>query len=186
MAMSEPEYEPASLEEQKEAAASNLSTLRAAVAAHISGAPWDWIAERYQYSSPQTARVAVEKFIGETHTASDLTSARNKARARYERLLQGTWYDATHPFLVDDKGKQLAERNEAHLPSLDRARGLVGDLARLDGLNAPTQLQVYVPGADEIMEVVGALRQAKLEGTAKEANIFDAEVIEEDEDVEEG
>lgn len=176
------EYQPATLEQQREAASTNMTTLRAAVASYLGGAPLDFIADRYGYSSPQTARVAVEKFLGETHTATDLTAARNKARARYERLLQGTWFDATHPFLTDDRGTQLPERNEAYLPAMDRARGLIGDLARLDGLNAPTQLQLYVPGAEEIMTVVSELREAKLTGIAREPDIFDAEVVDDDDE----
>lgn len=174
-------YKPATLNEQAEAAASNLTTLRAAVAAHLSGAPWDWIAERYRYSSATTARIAVEKFIGETFGPSDLVAARNKARARYERLLQGQWFDATHPFEVDAEGRPTETRNEAHFAAVDRARGLVGDLTRLDGLNAPTQLQVYVPGAEEMMEVVASLRAARMQGIAAEADIWVVDGEDEDE-----
>lgn len=170
-------YEPTTLEQQKEASQSGSSTIRAAVALHLAGADWDIIATRCAYSSPQTARVAVEKFLGETYTASDLTSARNRARARYDRLLQSVWPDATRPFEFDAAGNQTGERNEAHMAALDRARALIGDLARLDGLNAPSQLQVYVPGSDEIMAVVATLRQAKLEGIAQEADPFGEEIV---------
>jgi hypothetical protein len=177
------EYRPASLEEQLEAAETNYSSLRAAVQWHLSGADWATIAQRFGYSSPQAARVAVEKFEGDMVDSSDVVAARNKARGRYERLLQSEWYDATHPFLVDNNGKQTEKRNDAHDKALANARGLVGDLVRLDGLGAPTQLQVYVPGSDEIMAVVQELREAKLGEIAREADIFDAE-IEEDDDSE--
>lgn len=179
--MAEQKYKPATLDEQAEAGRSTLTVLRAAVAAYLGGAPYDWIAERHGYTSAQSARTAIERFLGETHNASDLTAARNKARARYERLLQGTWYDATHPFMVDAKGQQLDERNEAYLGALDRARGLVGDLARLDGLNAPSQLQLYVPGAEELMQVVNELRETKMAAIAKEGDIW-GEVVEDGDD----
>ena len=176
------EYAPASLEEMREAGDTDLVTLRAAVQWHLSGADWMTIAQRFGYSSPNAARVAIERFEGDMVESTDVVAARNKARGRYERLLQGEWYDATHPFVVDDRGKQTKDRNEAHDKALQNARGLIGDIARLDGLNAPTQLQVYVPGSDEIMEVVATLREAKLGEIAREANIFDAEVVEDDEE----
>jgi hypothetical protein len=178
-----PKYKPATLTEQKEAADANLTTLRAAVAAFLGGAPLDWIAERHGYSSPQTARVAVERFLGETHTATDLNAARNKARARYERLLQGEWWDATHPFEEKKDPKADDVRNEAHQAALVNARGLVGDIARLDGLNAPTQLQLYVPGSEEMMAMVANLRELKQGKPAAEADIFDGEIVEDDDEL---
>lgn len=175
------DYQPASLEEQREAAQTNLTTLRAAVQWHLSGADWVEIAQRFDFSSPQAARVAVEKFEGDMVDSSSVAAARNKARGRYERLLQSVWYDATHPYVVDDSGRQTKDRNEAHEKALANARGLVGDLTRLDGLNAPTQLQVYVPGAEEIMQVVSELRTARLGEIAQEADIFDAEIVDDEE-----
>jgi len=177
-------YQPATLEEQREANQTQRTTQKAAVALYLAGADFEEIATRCNYSTAAVARVAVEKLIGETYKPTDLEAARNKARARYERLLQGVWFDATHPYEVDEDGRPVENRNEAHLPSLDRARSLIGDLARLDGLNAPSQLQVYVPGADEIMAVVSTLREAKMEGIAREADIFDeieAEVVDDGE-----
>jgi hypothetical protein len=181
MAVKDDEYTPATLEDARAAAKTSHTTLRAAAAAYLGGAPLDWIAERYNYTNAQTARLAVERLLGETYTNSDLATARNKARARYERLLQGAWYDATHPFEVNEDGEQTKTRNEAHMPALDRARGLIGDLARLDGLNAPTQLQVYTPGSEEIMAVVTAIRQEQMLGVAKEADIFDADEVTDEE-----
>lgn len=179
------EYQPASLEEIREGAETNLSTLRAAVQWHLSGADWHTIAKRFNFSSPQAARVAIEKFEGDMVESSDIVAARNKTRGRYERLLQSEWFDATHPFIVDEDGKQTEQRNDAHDKALANARGLIGDLARLDGLNAPTQLQVYVPGSDEIMAVVSELREAKMGEIAREADVFgivDAEIVEDEPD----
>jgi hypothetical protein len=176
------EYRPATLEEQKEAASTNLSTLRAAVQWHLSGADWPAITERFNFTSPQAARVAVEKFEGDMVESTDVVAARNKARGRYERMLQGIWYDATHPFLVDGNGVQTDQRNEAHVKSLELARGLIGDIARLDGLNAPTQLQLYVPGSEEIMALVQEIREVKMGDIAREPDIFDAELVLEDAD----
>ena len=177
----DPEYKEATLQEQREAAESNYSTMRAAVSWHLGGADWATIAQRFGYSSPQAARVAVEKFEGDLVGSSDITAARNKALARYERMLNSVWPDAVMPFLAEADGRPGKDRNEAHGAALDRARALVGDMVRLQGLAAPTQLQVYMPGADEMLEVVAALRSAKLSEIAQEADIFDAEEVDDTE-----
>lgn len=179
MAVDEGDQSTADPEEQPRPVARQSTTLRAAIAAHLGGAPWDWIAQTYGYSSPSRARVAIEGAMGETYNNTDLTAARNKARARYERLLRGIWNDATQPFLIED-GEPTDKRNELHHSALDRARGLIGDLARLDGLNAPAQLQVYTPGSEEMLQYVGEIRRLALGEMPREADIWDAE-IEEDE-----
>lgn len=173
-------YAAAELEEIAEGVRTNLTTMRAAVQWHLSGASWHSIAQRFFFSSPQAARVAVEKFEGDMVDSSDVAAARNKARARYERLLQAEWADATSPFKLDDKGHPTKERNDAHQQAMINARGLIGDLTRLDGLNAPSQLQLYVPGAEELMAVVSKLRDAEMGEIAREPDIWEAEVVEDD------
>jgi len=156
--------------------------LRAAVAAHLSGFGWDFIAENYGYGNPKTAQVAVETLIGRTWTSSDLSAARSKSLARKERLIQSVWYDATHPFLVDDDGKQTNQRNEAHWAALDRAIRIAESIDRLLGTNAAVQVEVYRPGAEELLSTVAQLREELMAGKPKEADIFDAEVIDDEEE----
>lgn len=177
-------YEPATLQEQKEASETALTTLRAAVQWHLSGADWSSIATRFDFSSPQAARIAVEKFEGDMVDSTDLEAARSKALARYERLLMSEWGDATTPFILDEDGKPTKSRNEAHGAAFDRARGIVGDIVRLKGAAAPVQLALYTPGQDEIFNVVNELRAATLRGIAKEADLIEIEA-EEDLDAEE-
>lgn len=154
------------------------STLRAATAAHLAGFTWDQIATRYEYSSAKAVQVAVESLIGRTFTSSDLSAARNKSLARKEQILKGLYYDATHPFISDENGEKTGERNEAHLPAVDRALRVLESIDRLLGLNAPTQIEVYRPGAEEFMETLGEIRSAMLEGQVKEGDLWDAEVVE--------
>lgn len=164
----------------------NGQSLRAAVAAHLAGFGYDIIAERYGYADPKSAQIAVEGLLGRTFTASDLPAARNKSRARKERLLQSVWYDATHPFIVDEKGNQTEQRNEAHLASLDRAIRIAESIDRLDGLNAPTQVEIYRPGAEEFLTTVSELREALMAGGPREADIFDADIVDDEEEDDDG
>lgn len=158
------------------------NSLRAAIAAHLAGFPWDIIAERYSYSSPKQAQVAVETAIGQSWTSTDLSAARNKSLARKEAILRSLYNDATTPFVLDESGKPTKERNEAHLPAVDRALRVLESIDRLLGLNAPVQMEVYRPDADEFMQVVSSLKQKLLEGEVKEGDIFDAEVVDEEEE----
>lgn len=162
----------------------NTRTLRAATAAHLAGFGWDVIAERYGYSNPKGAQVAVEAFIGKTIGSGDLQAARYKSLARKERLLQSVWFDATHPFELDEFGEKTENRNEAHLASLDRATRILESIDRLQGLNAPTQVEIYRPGADEFLETIAELKKKVLEGTPQEGDIFDAEVVDDESEVE--
>lgn len=171
---------PLDLQEEPKALDLPSSTLRAATAAHLAGFTWDQIAEKYTYSSPKAAQVAVETLIGSTFTSSDLAAARNKSLARKEQLLRGLHWDATHPYLLDTAGNRTEERNEAHLASVDRALRVMDSIDRLLGLNAPTQIEVYRPGAEEFMEIMGDIRGVMLEGTVREGNVFDAEVVDDE------
>jgi hypothetical protein len=156
--------------------------LRAAIAAHLAGFPWDVIAERYNYQSPKTAQTAVETAIGNSWTSSDLSAARNKSLSRKEAILRGLYNDATQPYVLDKDGKSTGTRNDAHLPAVDRALRVLESIDRLLGLNAPVQMEIYRPDADEFMQVVTAMKQKLLEGEVKEADIFDAEVMDDEDE----
>lgn len=170
-------------EEDLQPGKTNVSHLRAAVAAHLAGFGWDMIAERYGFSSPMVAKITVERFIGETFTSGDLQAARNKSLSRKEKVLQGIWWDATHPFMADGDGQATDQRNEAHLASVDRAIRVMEGIDRLLGLNAPTQVEVYRPEANEFLEVLAALKQKELEGQPTEGDIFDAEIVEDEDGI---
>lgn len=159
---------------------SQKTQLRAAVAAHLHGFSYDVIAERYRYSSAKTAQVAVEKALGETYTSSDVVAARNKSLARKEHLMQSVWYDATHPYQVDEDGRRTSKRNEAHLPALDRAIRIGESIDRLLGLQAPTQVEIYRPGSEEFLETITTLKAELLRGQPQEGDIFDAEIVDDE------
>lgn len=158
----------------------NRSNLRAAVAMNLAGIGWDVIAERRGFSSPKQAQMQVEKLMGETWGSSDVVAARARSLARKEALLRSVWDDATHPYLTTADGRDTDQRNELHLAYLDRAIRLAESIDRLQGTNAPTVVEVYRPGADEFMSTVAELRKALMAGEPEEADIFDAEVVDDE------
>lgn len=153
-----------------------VGNLRKAVAMSINGFGWAQIAEVCDYATPRSAQSAVERLLGETYTNSDLQSARTKARARYEKLLQGVMPDAQSPYVRDKDGKVTDERNEMHLPSVAASVKLIESIARLDGLNAPTEIK-YSPGAVEFAETMGAIKQSLNADAPESGSIFDDEDI---------
>lgn len=157
------------------------TTLRAAAAMALAGYGYDNIARTHSFSSAFAAKTAVEVLLGETVGDHDLQALRNKSLARKEKLLSGVWWDATHPFLPDDEGNDGPERNENYYAALDRAIRLGDAIDRLMGLNAPTQMEVYHPDAEEFIGTLNVLRQKMLEGQPEEGDIFDAEVLDDDE-----
>lgn len=166
--------------DEKSALSTVQTTVRAAVSWHLSGADWPTIAERFNFTSPQAARFAVEKFEGDMVSSTDIEAARAKALGRYESLLRGQWSDAINPFLFDEHGKPTKTRNAMHPQAFERARAILGDIARLGGLNAPAQIQFQTPGTEELLSVVHELRDRALGGTAREVDIFDAEFEDDD------
>lgn len=167
--------------DEKDALATPATTIRAAVAWHLSGSDWTTIAERFNFSSPQAARFAVEKFEGDMVNSTDIEAARAKALYRYETLLRGEWSDAVNPYVVTAEGSLTKTRNANHPAAFDRARAILGDIARLGGLNAPSQIQFQTPGTEELLSVVHELRDRQIGHIAREVDIFDAEYADDEE-----
>jgi hypothetical protein len=159
----------------------NATTIKAAVAAFVHGYDYAWIAERYKFSSAKAAQTAIEVRLGDMVGPQDAVAARNKSLARKEALLRPLMWDATHPWLVDELGIDTDERNETYWPALDRAIRLTDAIDRLLGSNAPTQIQVYRPDAQEFLATVAVLRQKALSEMPEEGNVFDADIVDEDE-----
>lgn len=153
-----------------------VGNLRKATTMSVHGYGWSKIAEECGYATPRSAQTAVERLLGETYTSSDLQSARTKARARYETILQSAMPDATNAYIRDDKGRVTTERNEAHFPAAALSVKLIESIARLDGLNAPTEIK-YSPGAIEFAETIGAIKQTLNADAPESGSIFDDEDI---------
>lgn len=138
----------------------------AALQMRTTGADWDEIAQVLGYPSGRDAQVATERALEkELQTETSRKHLRHLASRRLEALLRSTWDKATNPNHPD------------HLAAVDRARSIVDRHAKLHGYDAPTEFVVNTPTTAQIEEwVAGMLQQS---GPAiEEADIFDAEIIE--------
>lgn len=112
----------------------------------LSGQSWDNIAMVLGYPTARAARVAMENAL-ERELRADPDSIERMRRleaSRYERLLRAVWPRAIDPSEPD----QLA--------AVDKARAIIGDHARLMGLNKPTEVIVHNPTMQEIEQWVAA------------------------------
>lgn len=119
----------------------------AALALRLAGAGYDEVADALGLTSPATARDLVESAL--EARAWDDVAGRDKMRtvatARLERLLRSVW------------GKATNQDDPEHLPAVKVARELIDRLARLHGLDAPTEVVVHNPSANEIEQWVSGI-----------------------------
>lgn len=149
----------------------------AAVAMKIDGAGYTDIAKVLDYSSAQRARQAVEEAISlQAGSPEEIDHIRFINSRRIERILTSVMTRATDPGDPD------------HLAYARMAVVLVDRHLRLWGADNPAQMKVTVtPTALAIEEWVTQMARQTY-GVADEADILDAEVIEDtdDRDTEEG
>lgn len=142
----------------------------AAIQLRIAGASWGEIAESLGFPTARAALVATERALEkELKTEESQAQMRSIAGKRLERLLRGVWTKAINP------------EHPEHLIAVDKARQLVDRHAKLYGLDAPTQFVVNNPAQDELEKWVATVIEGK-RPALEEADIFDAEVIEDSED----
>lgn len=136
----------------------------------LAGASYTEIAKIAGYSSATRARLAVEKVLA---AAADSPEDREKMRVltskRINRLLQSVM------------GKAVDPKDPQHLAYNARALALVDREARLWGVDAPTQVQITPTDAyiQDYIAKVSPLAAASL--AADEADILDADIVEEGE-----
>ena len=138
----------------------------AAVALFVYGVSYTDIQKRLGYSSAHRARVAVERALAASADSNDdRVMARHVIRKQLRRLL------AAHmPQAVDIKNPNQLAYSARTLAIIDR-------LAKLDGADAPTQIQ-FSAADSEIQELVEYLIPAtRKDQQAIEADILDADVI---------
>lgn len=134
----------------------------------LAGASYTEIAQIAGYSSATKARQAVERVLA---AAADSPEDREKMRVlasrRINRLLQSVM------------GKAVDPKDPQHLAYNARALALIDRDAKLFGVDAPTQIQITPNDAyiEEYIKKVSPLAAASF--AADEADILDAEVIDE-------
>lgn len=139
----------------------------AGVALRIAGASWSDIARTVGYSSAHRARQAVERALADTaDDPEDRAAQRNLADRRLNRLLQSVMGKAVDPMNPD----QIAFNRQA--------LALVDRIARLHGVDAPTAVEYTTPSAERVAQVVGQVIGLIRTEQAAEADIIDAEIVE--------
>lgn len=157
---------------------------KAAAAMLIAGASLAEIAERLDYVTPEHARDAAYRVIGDAYRPGiDYAAYQSLAAARLEAVIKASAPLAQTRYLeeTDPKtGKKIKVRNEDQFVAMREFRAATNDWIKLYGLQAPTRLEIQTPGAMELAAVVGSLVEAARGPQAIEGDIF-ADVIEDDE-----
>lgn len=140
----------------------------AALQMKLAGATWDEIAEVIGYPTARQALVATERALEkELHEERSQRHLRGLAGKRLERLLRSVWSKAINP------------EHPEHLQAVARAREVIDRHAKLYGLDAPTEFVVSSPSASQLEAWVASVVQQR-SPQVEEANIFDAEVVEDE------
>jgi predicted transcriptional regulator len=144
----------------------------AALALRMSGASYTDIAKHLGYSSAYRARTAVERILAETaNSPEERDQQRVLHDRRLNRLLQSVMGKATNP------------KEQDHLAYNARALAILDRIGKLHGVDAPTESIVYTPSAEKIEALIAkTLTVAQVSLDNDEADIIDADVVEEDDE----
>jgi hypothetical protein len=141
----------------------------AALALRLAGAGYDEVADALGLANAQVARDHAERAL--EARAWDDVEGRDRMRAengaRLERLLRGVWAKATNP------------DHPEHLAAVKVAREVIDRHCRLYGLDAPAEVIVHTPTANEIDQwVAGMIAMSAADLRGMEPPIIDAELAE--------
>lgn len=137
----------------------------AAVTLRLAGASFEEIAETLNLIDARQARSFVITNLAARVTDDSRDTLRVEESARLERLLRSVWPKATNP------------ADAEHLPAAKIALAVIDRHARLNGLDAPTEVLVHNPTAREIDAWVAVVTQAR----TAEMRELEADVTEADE-----
>jgi hypothetical protein len=121
------------------------------------------IARMLLFPTPKDAFETITGTIAALVPEMDLATARKRHSSRLEMLLS-----AVIPRAIDPK-------NDEQLAYSKRANELLDSLARLHGTNAPSQVQVSTPEADEFNRVLNTVFAHRNPDLPKEIDVFDLE-----------
>lgn len=151
-------------------------TVRGALLLWTSGANYSDIAAQFNFRSPAVAQMAIERALSEgVDDTLDRTKLRRRMSLTLDRLLR-----AVMP-------KAINANNPEQLPAVRVALTVVERYSRLNGLDAPQQLEVTMPENDQFRMVIEAAAAGMKLDVPDEADIFDevyAEVVEDGEEEE--
>lgn len=147
----------------------NGTVVESAMALVVSGASFNDVARILNFKSGAHAKRAVERALASTVTLNEKDQLRKIATRRYEALLKSVMPRATDP----KASNQLAYNQ--------RAQSIIDRMVKMQGLDAPTQVQVTP--TDEYLAEYGErlAQQLGLEvGIEHEPDIIEAEEINDD------
>lgn len=143
-------------------------TVRASLALWTAGATYGDIAAQFRFRSPAVAAMAIERALSESvDDTQDRTKLRRRMSLTLDRLLR-----AVMPKAIDSN-------NPEQLPAVRTALTVVERYSRLNGLDAPTQLDVNVVGDEKFQTLVELAARGMGMTIPEEADIFDAEYVDE-------
>lgn len=153
--------------------------VRSALALWTAGANYADIAAQFRFRTPAVAQMAIERALSESvDDTTDRAKLRRRMSLTLDRLLR-----AVMPKAIDST-------NPEQLPAVRVALTVVERYSRLNGLDAPTQVEISGPDNDKFLQLVTAAAKGMNLDVPEEADIFDdeyvdAEVVNEDDDTEE-
>lgn len=148
--------------------------VRAALALWTAGATYGDIATQLQLKSPAVAMLAIERALSEqVDDNMDRTKLRRRMSLTLDRFLK-----AVTPKAIDPNHPEQLAAVRAALAIVDR-------YSKLNGLDAPVEVNVNMPGSDEFQRFVELAALGAGMEVPIEADVFDfedAEVVDDDDD----
>lgn len=148
-------------------------TVRASLALWTAGATYADIAARFNFRSPTVAALAIERALADSvDDTSDKTKLRRRMSLTLDRLMR-----AVMPKAIDPE-------NPEQLPAVRTALTIVERYSKLNGLDAPVQVDVNMPDNDKFLTFIELAAKGAGMDIPEEADVFDpiyAEVVEDGE-----
>lgn len=163
---------------EKQAAAKSRSAAETATNLFIAGFDWATIADRCDYASPRTARVAVEKVLADVYSVDDRVAMRNGMSAQLDALLRSLAPKALHSKVRRTNartGEIEVVDNDEHLPYAAGFARVLEQKARLHGLNAPQVVALVDPTAEQFESVLRQIAADEGVEVSDDVDIFDLE-----------
>jgi len=143
--------------------------IRAALALWTAGATYGDIAAQFGFRSPSVAAMAIERALSESvDDTQDRTKLRRRMSLTLDRLLR-----AVMP-------KAINTENPEQLPAVRVALTVVERYAKLNGLDAPVQVDVNLVDDEKFTNLVELAARGMGMPVPVEADIWDAEFVEEE------
>lgn len=154
----------------------------AAIRLRLAGANYSEIADMLEFPTPALARAAIERHLAESVTEDDREQARYMEGQRLLRVMRSLYPRATLSEGTRDEEGNPQEPLYDHLGYAKVYLSYVDRRIKLYGLDAPTELTVaYSPRAEELQRAVQETLEELRGKFPEEADIMDADIIEESE-----